>query len=111
MSFSIPLLAPSQLEEVDKWLRSVLWESEAPSTTTGQAPIEIHRLKARLVFDDGTVKIVQGVREIFEIIDGQKADSDVGAASQMGKIVLIGRNIQNVDVERSLLDRLRNKSA
>ncbi|KAI1365465.1 cobW-domain-containing protein [Xylaria arbuscula] len=111
VSFDIPNLAPSQLQEVDKWLRSVLWESEVPSTATGQAHIEIHRLKARLVFEDETVKIVQGVREIFEIIDGQKLDSDVGAGAQTGKIVLIGRNIHNVDVERSFLHRLQNKPA
>ncbi|KAJ3565121.1 hypothetical protein NPX13_g7612 [Xylaria arbuscula] len=111
VSFDIPKLAPSQLQEVDKWLRSVLWEGEVPSTATGQAHIEIHRLKARLCFEDGTVKIVQGVREIFEIIDGQKPDADVDTAAQTGKIVLIGRNIHNVDVERSFLDRLRNKPA
>lgn len=108
MSFSIPLLTSSQLEKVDGWLRSILWESEVPSAATGQAQIEIHRLKARLIFEDGAVKLVQGVREIFEIIDGQKSTSDADATSQTGKIVLIGRNIHNADLEKSFLDGIHN---
>ena len=38
-----------------------------------EVPIEIHRLKARLVFKNGDVKLVQGVREVFEIFDGEKS--------------------------------------
>ncbi|KAI0967056.1 vitamin b12 biosynthesis, cobw-like protein [Xylaria arbuscula] len=105
-SFSVPKLTLSQLQGVDSWLRSILWEGEVPSITTGQAQIEVHRLKARLVLQDGTVKMVQGVREIFEIIDGQKSET----TSQSGKIVLIGRNIHNVNLEQSFLDRIHNKS-
>ncbi|KAK5634566.1 hypothetical protein RRF57_010279 [Xylaria bambusicola] len=110
VSFSIPLLASTQLQEVDEWLRSVLWESEIPNAATGPAHIEIHRLKSRLVFEDRTTKIVQGVREIFEIIDGPNSSTDVDAAPQTGKMVLIGRNIHKVDVEHSFLDRIQNKS-
>ncbi|KAI1133096.1 CobW/HypB/UreG, nucleotide-binding domain-containing protein [Nemania abortiva] len=72
VSFSIPLLDTSRLREIDGWLRSVLWESEVPSASSEPAKCEIHRLKARLVFDDGNTKVIQGVREIFEIIDGEK---------------------------------------
>ncbi|KAI0506432.1 cobW-domain-containing protein [Xylaria bambusicola] len=109
VSFSIPLLTVDQLQEIDGWLRSILWESEIPNAATSPAHIEIHRLKARLVFEDGTTKIVQGVREIFEIIDGQKSSTDVSTTSQMGKMVLIGRNIHKVDVENSFLDRIQDK--
>ncbi|KAI0432555.1 cobW-domain-containing protein [Xylaria sp. FL1042] len=109
ISFSIPLLSSSQLSKVDSWLRSILWEGEVPSAATGQAQIEIHRLKARLVFEDGVIKIVQGVREIFEVIDGQKSLASTDMISQNGKIVLIGRNIHNVDLEQSFLDRIHNE--
>ncbi|KAI8633349.1 cobW-domain-containing protein [Xylariaceae sp. FL1651] len=109
VSFSIPLLAANQLKDVDSWLRSILWESEVPNISTSQTPIEIHRLKARLVFEDGDVKLVQGVREIFEILDGGKTTSSVGANPQIGKVVLIGRGLHGVDVERSLLDRVQNR--
>lgn len=110
MSFSIPLLIASQLEGVDSWLRSILWENEVPSASTKQAQMEIHRLKARLVLEDGNTKIVQGVREIFEIIDGEKLIPDTtNKISQTGKIVLIGRGIHSIDFEQSFLDRIHNK--
>ncbi|KAI0490012.1 vitamin b12 biosynthesis, cobw-like protein [Xylaria cf. heliscus] len=109
VSFSVPLLATIQLESVDSWLRSVLWESEVPSASTKQAQIEIHRLKARLVLEDGNIKIVQGVREIFEIIDGEKLTSNTKPVLQTGKIVLIGRGIHSVHFEQSFLDYIHNK--
>ncbi|KAI1327155.1 CobW/HypB/UreG, nucleotide-binding domain-containing protein [Xylariaceae sp. FL0255] len=59
VSFDIPILATSQLDAMDSWLRSILWENEVPNTTS-RALFEIHRLKSRLVFEDGSVKIVQG---------------------------------------------------
>ncbi|GAW20171.1 hypothetical protein ANO14919_096680 [Xylariales sp. No.14919] len=108
-SFGIPLLTTSQLLGVDAWLRSVLWEREVPGVTTREAQIEIHRLKARLVFEDGTIKIVQGVREIFEIIDWDMSIPNIDATSQIGKIVLIGRNIHDVDFEQSFLGWISNK--
>ncbi|KAI2629453.1 cobW-domain-containing protein [Xylaria nigripes] len=103
VSFSIPLLATSQLPKVDSWLRSILWRRVLAGASSEQAHIEIHRLKARLVFDNDDVKIVQGVREIFDIIDGKKSASDANTI-QTGKIVLIGRGIHNVNFEQSFLD-------
>ncbi|KAF2968534.1 hypothetical protein GQX73_g5052 [Xylaria multiplex] len=111
VSFSIPLLAASQLPAVDGWLRSVLWEREVPNATTRQTQIEIHRLKGRLVFENGITKIVQGVREIFEIIDGETSVPGANQISQIGKIVLIGQGIHNVDFEQSLLYEICNKRA
>ncbi|KAI1824199.1 cobW-domain-containing protein [Xylaria intraflava] len=107
VSFGIPLLAENQLSKVDSWLRSILWEGVLPNTSTEQAEMEIHRLKARLVFEGGSTKIVQGVREIFEIIDGEKAPSDTNIALPSGKIVLIGRGIHNIDFEHSFLSRVK----
>ncbi|KAI1484706.1 CobW/HypB/UreG, nucleotide-binding domain-containing protein [Biscogniauxia mediterranea] len=108
VAISVPQLDSSQLKHVDVWLRSVLWDSEVPGVERDEsAPIEIHRLKARLVFADGTIKLVQGVREIFEILDGEKAPVKTDLASQSGKIVLIGRGIHGVDFERAVPQSLR----
>ena len=76
-----------------------------------QVPIEIHRLKARLVFKNGDVKLVQGVREVFEIFDGGKSQSgdDADAASQLGKIVLIGRRLTEVDFDRSFSEAIQGR--
>ncbi|ROT40707.1 cobW-domain-containing protein [Sodiomyces alkalinus F11] len=66
VSIPVPVLSPNQEEKIDRWLRSVLWDQRAPGQDT---LLEVHRSKGRLVFEDGSQKIVQGVREIFEIID------------------------------------------
>lgn len=70
--------------------------------------LEIHRLKARLVFQNGDVKMVQGVREVFEIFDAPTKTEEAVAASpsQKGKLVLIGRRVQAVDLQRSFLQAL-----
>lgn len=63
---------------------------------------EVHRLKARILLDDGTVKVVQGVREIFEIKDSLEKDANTSNA--VGKMVLIGRHMGDVNFEQSLLN-------
>jgi G3E family GTPase len=100
---SIPLPSLSNvrgdLDKVDGWLRSILWNSEIPSDDGGEKaqPVEVHRTKGRLVFDDGQVKMVQGVREIFEIIDS----AEKGEANQ-GKLILVGRQLNGSVLEQSL---------
>lgn len=78
----------------------------------GSSSFEIHRLKGRLLVRDGSVKMVQGVREIFEIIDVEEdrptverknhetAKSPIGGSS--GKLVLIGRGIAELKWSDSL---------
>ncbi|KAK7956196.1 cobW-domain-containing protein [Apiospora aurea] len=70
VAINVPPLVPGQLAKIDGWLRSVLWEGDVPGIDGKQSEgLEVHRLKARLVFQDGQVKMVQGVREVFEIFD------------------------------------------
>ncbi|KAL7627561.1 hypothetical protein AAE478_001754 [Parahypoxylon ruwenzoriense] len=110
VTVDVPPLAPEQLKCIDAWLRSVLWESQVPGETIGSAnTIEIHRLKARLVFENGDVKMVQGVREVFEIFDSDRSSNQSGGSIQSGKIVLIGRGLQEVDFERSLLGAIQGR--
>lgn len=61
----------------------------------------MHRLKGRLVLKDGTLKMIQGVREIFEIFDAPSAD-DAGESGKTGKIVVIGRHIDQGAFRSSL---------
>lgn len=114
VSIEVPLLSPKQLDAVDAWLRSILWESVLPTTpfsSSSQAfttSFEIHRLKGRIHLDDGTVKMIQGVREVFEILDMKDAPAqnatrgnDKGGEgktlhNETGKLVLIGRGIQEL---------------
>ncbi|KAL2754289.1 hypothetical protein ACRALDRAFT_1081386 [Sodiomyces alcalophilus JCM 7366] len=102
VSIPVPLLSPNQEEKIDKWLRSVLWDHRAPGQDT---LLEVHRSKGRLVFEDGSQKIIQGVREIFDIIDAPVQSRDTDAPRQ-GKIILIGRWLTDVDFEASLAREL-----
>ncbi|KUI68841.1 COBW domain-containing protein 1 [Cytospora mali] len=107
ISIPLPLLKANQVDAVDKWLRSVLWENELPNDRDEhKARFEIHRLKGRLAVENGNVKIIQGVRELFEIFDAPASGEQEGV-SQTGKIVLIGRHVTELDFERSLLEALK----
>lgn len=108
ISIPLPILKKDQVDAVDRWLRRVLWENELPNDTAEhKSPFEIHRLKGRLALENGKTKIIQGVRELFEIFDAPASGEVVAeGASQSGKIVLIGRHVTNFDFEKSLLAAL-----
>ncbi|KAF0330182.1 cobW domain-containing protein [Colletotrichum asianum] len=103
VSIPVPRLGPSQLANVDKWLRKILWDRRLPGDD--KTVLEVHRAKGRLVFENGDVKLMQGVREIFEILDSPDQTRE---AVGEGKIILIGRYLQGVDFEKSLLESLKS---
>lgn len=94
-----PILA-DKVPKVDEWLRSVLWESVLPMPSDSTSPashptdFEIHRLKGILYLDDGSSKIIQAVRDVFEIRDSEPRGGDGQESSALQcKIVLIGRGL------------------
>ncbi|KAH9439535.1 hypothetical protein MCOR02_003085 [Pyricularia oryzae] len=100
-TLSIPItnLESSQVSKVDGWLRSVLWDNKLPGDEAqGKTPFEIHRVKGRLELSSGEIKLIQGVRELFEIFDGPRE----AAESHGGKVILIGRHLQQFDFAESL---------
>ncbi|KAH8129399.1 cobW-domain-containing protein [Trichoderma asperelloides] len=60
VSIPVPALRPEQLEDVDRWLRAVLWDHKLPDAENA-SEFEIHRSKGRLVFKNGNVKLLQGM--------------------------------------------------
>ena len=88
------VLGEKGMERLDRWLRSVLWESKLPGFE-GVGGWEIHRSKGRVRLEGGEVKMLQGVREIFELIDGVdvNGDGEQGEEESGGRIVFIGRNL------------------
>ena len=105
MSLSLGKLRESQVDQVDAWLRSILWENELPLDESSHgAQFEIHRLKGRLVMEEGgKIKVIQGVRELFEIFDPPPAKAGGGdEPPKSSKIVLIGRHLGDFDFEKSL---------
>lgn len=84
--------------QVDSWLQSVLWESTLPPPDSSPelqvGNFEIHRLKGILRLEDGSSKIIQAVRDVFEIKDSEPTQSDNGKQLPVQcKIVLIGRGL------------------
>lgn len=103
LTIPVPVLSTDQLDKLDLWLRSVLWDSELPGFPSAP-PFETHRLKGRIVLRDGRVKMVQGVREIFEVIDLE--DSEGSELQKEGKLVIIGRYLGPEKFEKSFLAAL-----
>ena len=94
VTLKFPVIRGTQLKRLDGWLRSVLWEGRLPGKDQ-KAAWEVHRIKGRIPFSDSTLKILQGVREIFELIDAEDETPGTESVSQAegGKIVIIGRDI------------------
>ncbi|CAF9938564.1 hypothetical protein IMSHALPRED_000848 [Imshaugia aleurites] len=92
ITLPLPPLTPHHLSSLELWLRSVLWDSTlpAPQASRSESSFAIHRLKGRIFTTDGAVKMVQGVREVFEIVDLDRGGSEGGVE---GKLVLIGRGL------------------
>ncbi|KAJ5993927.1 hypothetical protein N7451_009651 [Penicillium sp. IBT 35674x] len=98
VAIATPPISPKSVEKVDEWLREVLWESTLPvsggaGSESWPTDFEIHRLKGILMLEDGSSKIIQAVRDVFEIRDSvQSQDGDEDKKVQC-KIVLIGRGL------------------
>ncbi|KAG6120081.1 hypothetical protein E4U13_006933 [Claviceps humidiphila] len=97
ISIPVPRLDDSKLGHVDKWLRSVLWDNKLPGSND-EIDFEVHRSKGRIVFDDGTAKMLQGVREVFELSDAPRVGE---VQPEQGKIILIGRNLSEATFVQS----------
>jgi hypothetical protein len=72
-----------------------LWDSYLPPgdcSSLASADFEIHRLKGILALNDGSFRIIQAVRDVFEIRDAENSRGDMNSADGPDhcKVVLIG---------------------
>lgn len=107
ITLPLPSLSPVQFMKLDAWLQSALWESVLPASSASKiAKFEIHRTKGRIMLDDESLKLLQGVREVFELIDEKERvvtqNGDAAAGKLGGKIVLIGRGLDEEAFCKSL---------
>lgn len=93
----MPRLHPLGIDHVDHWLRSILWDNKLLGDDN-EGAYEVHRSKGRIVFTDGTVKMLQGVREVFDLSDAPGSEE---SSSQQGKIIFIGRRLGEKDFQQS----------
>ncbi|KAI4198412.1 MAG: hypothetical protein LQ350_005272 [Teloschistes chrysophthalmus] len=114
ITLHLPTLHPKQVDALFPWLRSVLWDSELPPTstkadTTTSKDLAIHRTKGQIPVSDGRTLMIQGVRDIFDIVEQTSAssqDASVNQAERGGKIVLIGKGLRGLGFQESLANAL-----
>ena len=102
-------LTSEQIPKLDQWFRTLLWCSKVPgSDPNGDEDVpdddpkfEIYRAKARLPLTDGTVKVLQGVRDVFEIKDSEELAEEGKEIEQHTKVVIIGRDLGSLELEAS----------
>lgn len=113
MTIQVPLLHPNQRDRLESWLRSLLWDSVLPSiegdgkSQAKDQVFDIHRVKGQIAVSDGSSIMIQGVRDVFEMIDqggGGNGSGSVGKGK--GKIVLIGKGLVGLPFQESLLETL-----
>ncbi|KAB8349798.1 hypothetical protein FH972_023811 [Carpinus fangiana] len=102
ITLRIPALEDGEegLERLDAWLRGVCWEGMF-SDTGEKGGFDVHRIKGRIPLTDGKLKILQGVREVFDLTDAVTNDTANGASTE-GKIVVIGRGLNAARWQKSL---------
>lgn len=82
----------NQFDKLESFLQYVLWEGKANGKD-----IEIHRLKGIMVHDHD-VRVIQGVRETYDIITGAKLLDSI----KENKLVFIGKNLNHQDLQKEL---------
>ena len=116
-TLSIPAFDPQKLYLLQSWLQSILWSDDDEYSSTGPSlppdanlKPEIHRTKGWIPLlrsntaddaDEDGALIIQGVREIFDLISVPVSkmsleDRERAGSGQGGKIVFIGRYLENL---------------
>ena len=86
ISIPLPLFDVQKLPMLEQWLQLILWDDGEDKA------YEIHRTKGLIPVLDGSARVIQGVREIFEMVELQQKDQSL----EDGKIVFIGRNLDKL---------------
>ncbi|RMZ79245.1 hypothetical protein DV737_g3511, partial [Chaetothyriales sp. CBS 132003] len=87
-SIALPAFDEQKLPLLERWLQTLLWDDGE------EKPYEIHRTKGYISVLDGPARVVQGVREIFDI---QEVEENEEMAGQ-GRLVFIGKNLDRLPV-------------
>lgn len=97
LQVTCPVLSDGQLEKLDEWIRSVLWENQLPGDSTSN--IVVLRCKGMFGTRSGDRYILQGVRNMYEML--KEREVEVLGLPEVGKLVLIGKGLDEA-VRRSL---------
>ncbi|RDX53376.1 cobW-domain-containing protein [Lentinus brumalis] len=107
LQIDCPKLTEDQMEQLDVWIRTVLWEKQLPgSSGAASSALEVLRCKGLFVTDIGELHVLQGVRNLYEISKVEKAGEEDLGLPDTGKLVFIGKGL-NEHVRRSLVEHLK----
>lgn len=94
LDMTFPILSSDDFSILERCLEDVLWPTEQ------EKPYEVHRTKGLLRLKDGSAKMLQGVRDIFDITDAQSIPEDDNSDQQQeqkySRVVLIGRHLNEI---------------
>jgi G3E family GTPase len=90
-----PLDSPARLNKLDEWIRTLLWENRLLDHTKVEnegdpSSLQILRCKGIFRMHSGEEYVLQGVRNIYDL---HEAGFNNGASSEMGKVVFIGKGL------------------
>jgi len=100
LKVSCSVLSPEQLERLEEWIRTVLWESQLPehSADTQEKSLEVLRCKGMFGTRSGQTFVLQGVRNLYEL---EPLVGDNVGLPEHGKLVFIGKGLDDT-VRKSL---------
>ncbi|KAG1776181.1 CobW/HypB/UreG, nucleotide-binding domain-containing protein [Suillus placidus] len=103
LQVTLPTLTRHRLQEVDEWIRTVLWENRIPDNDhqTGLSELKVLRCKGLFVMESGEQYVLQGVQSMYDL---SLVEGDVTGIPNSGKLVLIGKGLD--DSVRQSLKRL-----
>ncbi|KIY72486.1 cobW-domain-containing protein [Cylindrobasidium torrendii FP15055 ss-10] len=97
VQISVPSLSTPQIDTLDAWIRSVLWDNKLPNESN--TSLEVLRSKGLFVTTEGDQYVLQGVRSMYDM---SKVEEDILGLPDEGKLVLIGKGLDE-RVKRSLI--------
>ncbi|CUM55185.1 uncharacterized protein AC631_03709 [Debaryomyces fabryi] len=102
VTITFPFFENNEFNKIESFIQYVLWEN-----TANHNPIEIHRIKGILVNRSGNedfdVRVIQGVRETYDIIEGGRLVDGI----TQNKLVFIGKNLNYDDLYSELQNYLQ----
>ena len=104
----VPPLTESVLDRLDEWIRTVLWENRLPEDSLKSAtqPLLVLRCKGLFRTTSGTTRVLQGVRNLYEISAAGQNSAELGV--DVGKLVFIGKGLDD-RIRSSLLHLLNSE--
>ena len=89
----VPVLPVAQVEVLDEWIRTVLWEHKLPNEVDAGS-LDVLRCKGMFRTEGGEIYVLQGVREMYDLSPAESTgDSD--GVGEIGKLVFIGKGLDD----------------